>query len=89
MARIRARASVIFPCFASSEARRERSVHSFGLNMFEELEGLQASSERRVAGSDMAYFNDGSVEGLRVFVSQAYERASSLLAAAGLKEGVR
>jgi len=60
---------------AGGEKRRGRSVHDFDAGMFGELEALQASSERRVAGSDVAFFNDGDVERLRAFVSQAYERA--------------
>ncbi len=60
---------------AGGEQRRERSVHDFGIEMFGEFESLQASSERRVAGSDLAFFNDGEVEHLRAFVRQAYERA--------------
>jgi dephospho-CoA kinase len=47
--------------------------------MFSELEGLQASSEQRVAGSDLAFFNDGDLDHLREFVRRAYERARELL----------
>jgi dephospho-CoA kinase len=72
---------------AGSEARRRRSVHSFGPDMFGELEALQASSERRVAGSDLVFFNDGEIEHLRAFVREAYERARSL-AGAHLSDGV-
>ena len=60
---------------AGGEHRRNRSVHDFDLEMFGEFEALQASSERRVDGSDLVFFNDGDVEHLRAFVRQAYERA--------------
>ena len=63
---------------AAADARRRRSTHSFGPDLFGELEALQASSERRVAGSDLAFFNDGDVDHLRAFVRRAYERARSL-----------
>ena len=68
---------------AGSEARRRRSTHSFGPDLFGEFEALQASSERRVASSDLAFVNDGDVEHLHAFVRQAYERARSLAAPAG------
>jgi dephospho-CoA kinase len=60
---------------APEEDRRKRSVHDFGPEMFAEFEVLQTSSERRVAGSDLAFFNDGDFEQLHAFVRQAYERA--------------
>jgi len=60
---------------AGEKDRRRRSVHDFGIEMFGEFEGLQASGERRVAGSDLAFANDGEVDHLRAFVCQAYERA--------------
>lgn len=63
---------------ASGEARRRRSTHDFDLDMFSELEGLQASSERRVAGSDLSFFNDGDMEQLRTFVREAYDQALEL-----------
>jgi dephospho-CoA kinase len=74
---------------AESEARRRRSTHSFGPELFGEFEALQASSERRVAGSDLAFFNDGDVEHLRAFVRQAYERARSLARPANAAGGDR
>lgn len=64
---------------AASDTRRDRSVHRFGAEMFAELEGLQASSEQRVAASDLAFFNDGELERLRVFVREAHARAAALL----------
>jgi len=64
---------------ASGETRRRRSTHDFDLDMFSELEGLQASSERRVAGSDLSFFNDGDREQLRKFVGEAYAKAQELL----------
>ena len=73
---------------AGSEARRRRSVHSFGPEIFGELEALQASTERRVAGSDLKFVNDGNVEHLREFVGVAYARARALaVSAAGAGEG--
>ncbi len=66
---------------AGADARRGRSVHAFGLEQFGELEALQASSERRVAGADLAFFNDGHIEHLRAFVRDAYEGACTLVAA--------
>lgn len=64
---------------AGPENRRRRSVHGFGLEQFSEFERLQASSERRTAGSDMAFHNDGGLEDLRTFVGEAFARARSLL----------
>lgn len=64
---------------AGRENRRGRSIHRFDLSMFSELEELQASSEQRVAGSDLAFFNDGEVEQLRAFVQEAYARALGML----------
>jgi dephospho-CoA kinase len=66
---------------AGSETRRRRSTHSFGPELFREFEALQASSERRVAGSDLAFFNDGNIERLRGFVGTAYGRAQAMAAA--------
>ena len=65
---------------AGGETRRKRSTHPFGLELFGEFEALQASSERRVAGSDLALFNDGDIDHLRAFVRQAYERSLALVA---------
>jgi len=64
---------------AHPDARRRRSTHGFAPELFAEFEALQASSERRVKGSDLAYFNDGSLEELRRFVTQAYQQARGLL----------
>ena len=63
---------------AGGEERRRRSIHEFGAEMFGEFEALQASSERRVAGSDLAFRNDGDLEQMRAFVRRAYERARLL-----------
>jgi dephospho-CoA kinase len=73
---------------AAPEARRERSIHSFDLDQFGELEALQASSDRRVAGSDLAFFNDGHIDHLRSFVLEAYACARAL-AARGASGGAR
>jgi dephospho-CoA kinase len=62
-----------------ADERRRRSVHDFDLDMFGEFEALQASSERRVAGSDFAFLNDGEVDRLRAFVRETYERASQMV----------
>lgn len=64
---------------AGPETRRRRSIHGFGLEQFSEFERLQASSERRAAGSDLVFFNDGGPDELRDFVRTAYERAQTLL----------
>jgi dephospho-CoA kinase len=64
---------------AGAEVRRLRSVHGFGLEQFAELEGLQASQERRVEGSDLIFFNDGGCDELARFVAEAYELARGLL----------
>ncbi len=64
---------------AGSETRRLRSTHDFDIHMFSELEALQASGERRVAASDLSFFNDGDREELRGFVQEAYARALELL----------
>ena len=69
---------------AGKEIRRRRSVHGFGLDQFSELEGLQALSERRMAGSDLVFVNDGELDGLRAFVRRAYESARGLLGGADL-----
>jgi dephospho-CoA kinase len=64
---------------AGGETRRRRSTHGFDVDMFSELEALQASSERRVAGSDLSFFNDGDREQLWHFVRGAYGRALRML----------
>ncbi|MBN1632481.1 MAG: dephospho-CoA kinase [Thermoleophilia bacterium] len=64
---------------AGPEIRRRRSVQQFDLEQFTEFERLQASSKRRVEGSDLVFFNDGSLDDLRGFVRSAHERAVSLL----------
>jgi dephospho-CoA kinase len=63
---------------AGAEVRRLRSVHGFGAEQFTELEGLQASQQRRVGGSDLVFYNDGGFDELAQFVGQAYERACGL-----------
>jgi dephospho-CoA kinase len=72
---------------AGEEVRRRRSVHRFGLDQFTELEGLQASSEQRMRGSDFVFVNDGSLDDLREFVRHAYESARSLLREGRPEEG--
>jgi dephospho-CoA kinase len=70
---------VVVTVEAARETRRRRSVHRFDLDLFAELEGLQASSEQRVQGSDLAFVNDGELKGLRDFVQRAHEIATGLL----------
>ena len=64
---------------AGRQNRRGRSTHRFGTALFSRLEELQFSSEERMAGSDLAYRNDGDVEQLREFVRGAYGQALELL----------
>jgi dephospho-CoA kinase len=64
---------------AAGELRRRRSIHGFGLKQFEELEALQASSERRVEGSDLVFVNEGGLRELREFVGRAHEAARQML----------
>ncbi len=64
---------------AGPENRRRRSTHDFGLEQFSEFERLQASSERRIAGSHLFFCNDGGIDDLRVFVREVYEHAKALL----------
>lgn len=70
---------IIVTVEAGPETRRGRSVHRFGSDLFDEFERLQASSRRRVRGSDLAFFNDGGLDELREFVRGAYEKARTLL----------
>lgn len=74
---------------ADREHRRLRSVHRFDLDQFAEFEGLQASSDRRVEGSDLAFFNDGDLGDLRGFVRAAYSQARALLQEGPHREGPR
>lgn len=73
----------LFDLLVTVEARREnrvsRSAHRFDSAVFDEFEGLQASPEKRVSGSDLAYYNDGSLENMRAFVRDAYAHAVALL----------
>jgi len=64
---------------AGPQIRRSRSIHRFGPEMFSEFERLQASTDRRVVGSNLAFFNDGDLDALRDFVRGAYALAQSLL----------
>jgi dephospho-CoA kinase len=65
---------------AGPETRRLRSVQRFGLDQFSELESLQASSDQRVEGSNLVFYNEAGFEELRDFVRGAYEQARALLA---------
>ena len=64
---------------AGDKVRRRRSVQTFDLGQFAELEALQTSREERVEGSDLAYVNNGRMEQLKEFVEQAYASARGLL----------
>jgi dephospho-CoA kinase len=64
---------------ADGDTRRQRSIQRFGLEQFAEFEERQASSERRVGASDLAFVNDGGPEELREFVCRAYESARKML----------
>jgi dephospho-CoA kinase len=64
---------------AEREKRVSRSAHRFEPGVFDEFEGLQASTEQRVSGSDMAYYNDDSLDHMRAFVREAYGRAVALV----------
>lgn len=64
---------------ARADLRRERSVQSFDRELFGEFEALQASTERRVEGADLAFHNDGALPRLRRFVGLAYNRAHALI----------
>jgi dephospho-CoA kinase len=68
---------------ARPDARRERSIHAFDVEQFGELEALQASSERRVAGRDLTYFNDAGLWPLRMFANVVYDRALRMVTAGG------
>jgi dephospho-CoA kinase len=59
--------------------RRRRSVQSFDLGQFTELESLQTSREQRTKGSDLSYVNDGGLAELAEFVEEAYGEARTLL----------
>lgn len=65
---------------AGPEVRRGRSTHKFGLEQLAEFEALQASRQKRTAGSDMVYVNDGALEGLSAFVGEVFENARAMLA---------
>jgi dephospho-CoA kinase len=64
---------------ARSDTRRARSVHGFDLGQFTEFESLQASTEQRVARSDLAFVNDGDVDQMRSFVQDAFKKARGML----------
>jgi dephospho-CoA kinase len=64
---------------ADRAARVSRSAHRFDQAVFDEFERLQASTERRVAGSDLVCFNDGSVDHMRAFVGEAFAEAVARL----------
>ena len=64
---------------AGGDARRSRSIHSFDLEQFSELERLQASTDERVRGSHIIFFNDGEMEALEAFVRDAHRQACLLV----------
>ncbi|MCL5735857.1 MAG: dephospho-CoA kinase [Actinobacteria bacterium] len=67
---------------AAPKQRRSRSAGRFDPVVFAEFEDLQASSEQRIAWSDFVYHNDGSLDDMRAFVRDTYERAKGLLGGA-------
>ena len=73
----------LFDLLVTVEAEREnrvsRSAERFDPAVFDEFEGLQASTEERVSGSHLAYYNDGSLDHMRAFIRDAYARAVALL----------
>jgi dephospho-CoA kinase len=73
----------LFDMIVTIEAERSnrvsRSAHRFDAAVFDEFEGLQVSTEQRVAGSRLVYHNDGSVEHMRDFCREAYRQAVALL----------
>ena len=69
---------------ARADLRRERSVHTFDEELFGELEALQASTDRRVQGADLAFHNDAALPDLRRFVDVALDRARALVRPVGL-----
>jgi dephospho-CoA kinase len=72
----------LFDLLVTVEAEREnrvaRSAERFDPAVFDEFEGLQASTEQRVSGSHLAYCNDGSMDHMRAFIHDAYTRAVAL-----------
>ena len=68
---------------AGQEHRLTRSADRIHRESFLEFERLQASTEQRVAGSHLAFHNDGDLQALRLFVRTVYEQATRLLPDAG------
>ena len=72
----------LFDLLVTVEAGRAnrvaRSAERFDIAVFDEFEGLQASTEKRVSGSHLAYHNDGSLDHMRAFARDAYARAAAL-----------
>lgn len=62
---------------APLEVRRQRWQERPRAHLFEGLNAQQLSSEERAAKSDLAYSNVGTLEDLRSFVREAYERAQA------------
>lgn len=74
----------LFDLIVTVEAARghrlRRSASRFHPQSFDEFERLQATTDQRVAVSDLVFRNDGDVDAMRDFVRTAYERALALLA---------
>lgn len=64
---------------AGRDTRLSRSADRLDEALFLEFERLQASTEERVLGSDLVFYNDGDVDRLRSFVNQAYVKAAALI----------
>ena len=78
---------VVVTVEADPEVRRKRSTHDFGPEQFQEFETLQASRERRTAGSDFTFINDGPSAALRGFVEDVHRSVRSSLRQAGCGDG--
>lgn len=75
----------LFDLLVTVEAGRDnrlvRSADRFDADVFDNFEGLQASTAQRVAASDAVLVNDSSPELLRRSVGEVFERALSMLKA--------
>jgi dephospho-CoA kinase len=63
---------------APRELRTARAIARDGGRVFEALDAAQFSTERRLAASDVGYFNDGDLDGLRAFVADVMARALAI-----------
>ena len=63
---------------ASPSVRWDRSAHRFDPEDFSEFDALQAGTKKRTEGSDLVFYNEGTLDHMRDFVMDAYQRALSL-----------